>query len=101
MHEAAAPAGPVHRRQSQRLCRPGPSWPLVGRHQLRLAGLLQLAATLAGDASPAVREEAAEALRLLGSPAALPALQRAAQLDSSHDVRRTAQFAIDIILSRD
>lgn len=59
-----------------------------------------LAATLAGDASPQVREAAAKALGLIGSPTALPALHRAVQADSSHDVRRTAQFSIEIIQSK-
>jgi HEAT repeats len=59
-----------------------------------------LAATLAGDASSGVREAAAKALALIGSPTAMPALRRAAQQDSSHDVRRTAQFAIEIIQAK-
>jgi len=56
-----------------------------------------LAATLAGDASPSVREVAARSLGLIGSPKALPALRRAAQVDSDKDVRRSAQFAIDVV----
>lgn len=59
-----------------------------------------LAATLAGDRSPGVREAAARALGLIGSPKALPALQRAAQLDGDRDVRRSAQFAMEVIQSR-
>ncbi len=59
-----------------------------------------LAATLAGDRSPAVREAAARALGLIGSQQALPALQRAAQIDSDHDVRHSAQFAAEVIQSR-
>jgi HEAT repeat protein len=58
-----------------------------------------LAATLAGDRSPAVREGAARALGLIGSPKALPALQQAAQADSDHDVRHSAQFAAEVIRS--
>ena len=58
-----------------------------------------LAATLAGDRSPVVREAAARALGLIGSSKALPALQRAAQTDSDRDVRHSAQFAVDIVLS--
>jgi hypothetical protein len=58
-----------------------------------------LAATLAGDASPLVREAAARALGLIGSPKALPALQRAAQVDADRDVRRSAQFAAEIVQS--
>jgi hypothetical protein len=56
-----------------------------------------LAATLSGDRSPAVRESAARALGLLGSQNALPALQHAVQTDTDHDVRRSAQFAVDVI----
>jgi HEAT repeats/PXPV repeat (3 copies) len=56
-----------------------------------------LAATLAGDPSPAVREAAARALALIGSRQALPALQRAALADADHDVRHSAQFAIEMI----
>jgi hypothetical protein len=56
-----------------------------------------IAATLAGDRSPAVREAAARALGLIGSPHALPALQHAAQADSDRDVRHSAQFAVDIV----
>ena len=59
-----------------------------------------LAATLAGDRSPAVREAAARALGLLGSAQALPALQRAAQVDGDRDVRRSAQFSMEVIQSR-
>ncbi len=59
-----------------------------------------LAATLAGDRSPLVREAAARSLGLLGSAQALPALQRAAQVDSDRDVRRSAQFAMEVIQSR-
>jgi hypothetical protein len=56
-----------------------------------------LAATLAGDRSPAVREAAARALGLIGSPKALTALQNAALADSDRDVRHSAQFAMDVI----
>jgi HEAT repeats len=56
-----------------------------------------LAATLAGDRSPTVREAAARALGLIGSPRALAALQRAAQADPDRDVRHSSQFAIDVI----
>jgi hypothetical protein len=59
-----------------------------------------LAATLAGDRSPIVREAAARALGLIGAPKALPALRRAALSDSDHDVRRSAQFAAEVIQSR-
>jgi hypothetical protein len=58
-----------------------------------------VAATLAGDRSPVVREAAARALGLMGSPKALPALQRAASADPDRDVRHSAQFALDIIQS--
>jgi HEAT repeat protein len=56
-----------------------------------------LAATLAGDASPAVRETAARALGLIGSTRALPALNRAAQADNDRDVRNSARFAVEVI----
>ena len=56
-----------------------------------------LAATLAGDPSPVVREAAARALALIGSRQALPALQRAALADADHDVRHSAQFAVEVI----
>jgi len=47
-----------------------------------------------------VRESAARALGLIASPSALPALQRAAQVDADRDVRRSAQFAVDVIQSK-
>lgn len=56
-----------------------------------------LAATLAGDKSPQVRDSAARALGLICSPRALTALIHAAQADPDHDVRRSAQFAVEII----
>jgi hypothetical protein len=56
-----------------------------------------LAATLAGDGSPAVREAAARALGLIGSPRALTALTHAAQADGDRDVRNSARFAVEII----
>jgi hypothetical protein len=59
-----------------------------------------LAATLAGDRSPEVREAAARALGLIGSSKGLPALQRAAQIDSDRDVRHSAQFAMEVIQTR-
>jgi HEAT repeat protein len=59
-----------------------------------------LAATLAGDRSATVREAAARALGLIGSPTSLPALQRAAQVDNDRDVRRSAQFSLEVIQAR-
>jgi hypothetical protein len=56
-----------------------------------------IAATLTGDGSPTVREAAARSLGLIGSPKALLALEKAAHQDSDRDVRRSAQFAVDII----
>ena len=44
-----------------------------------------LAATLAGDQSPLVRESASRALAMIGSPKAFPALTRAAQADAEHE----------------
>jgi hypothetical protein len=58
-----------------------------------------VAATLAGDHSPAVREAAARALGLIGSAKGLTALKYAAQADSDRDVRHSAQFAVEIIQS--
>lgn len=56
-----------------------------------------LTATLAGDRSPAVREAAARALGLIGSPKGLTALKRAVVADNDRDVRHSCQFAIDVI----
>jgi HEAT repeat protein len=58
-----------------------------------------VAATMAGDKSPQVRDAAARALGLIGSPRALTALKYAAQADSDRDVRHSAQFAIEVIQS--
>jgi hypothetical protein len=58
-----------------------------------------LAATLAGDRSRMVREAAARALGLIGSPKALPALQHAVLADPDRDVRHSAQFAVEIVQS--
>jgi HEAT repeat protein len=68
----------------------------LGRLQVEQA-VDPLAATLAGDRSPVVRDAAARALGLIGSPRALTALTHAAQVDSDRDVRRSAQFAVDVI----
>ena len=112
----ASPAPVVTRAAS-----PGPQNGEVERHlqllgdpneQVRIESVLQLgrlsaqqaidpvAATLAGDRSPAVREAAARSLGLMGSPKALPALQRAAQMDPDRDVRHSAEFALEIVQSR-
>jgi hypothetical protein len=56
-----------------------------------------LTRVLAHDRSPAVRDAAARALGLIGAPAALTALQHAAQADDDRDVRRSASFAADVI----
>ena len=64
-----------------------------------LAAVDPLAATLAGDRSPLVREAAARGLGLIGSPKALPALQHAALADPDRDVRHSAQFAVDVVQS--
>jgi hypothetical protein len=75
--------------------------------QTRMAALMELgkmkavqavdpvAATLAGD----VRDAAARALGLIGSPRALMALKYAAQADGDRDVRHSAAFAVDVIQS--
>jgi hypothetical protein len=54
-------------------------------------------ATLSGDPSPAVREAAARALGMIGSVKGLAGLNRAVSSDRDQDVRRSAQFAIDVI----
>jgi hypothetical protein len=59
-----------------------------------------LAATLAGDRSPQVREAAARALALIGSSKALPALQHAALADTDQTVRHSAEFSIEVIRTR-
>lgn len=59
-----------------------------------------LAATLAGDRSPTVRDAAARALGLLGSPRGLTALNYAGASDPDRDVRRSAQFAAEVINNR-
>jgi hypothetical protein len=56
-----------------------------------------LTGVLARDRSPAVREAAARALGIIGSPASLQALQTAAQADDDRDVRHSSQFAAEII----
>jgi HEAT repeat protein len=59
-----------------------------------------LAATLAGDRSPQVREAAARALALIGSSKALPALEQAVRADADSTVRHSAEFSIDVIRTR-
>jgi hypothetical protein len=56
-----------------------------------------LTTLLTTDRSPLVRETAARALGLIGNARSLPALQNAAQADSDRDVRRSAQFAAEVI----
>jgi hypothetical protein len=56
-----------------------------------------ITATMAGDQSPVVREAAARSLGLIGSPNALTALLHAAQADPDRDVRRSAQFSVEVI----
>jgi hypothetical protein len=58
-----------------------------------------VAATMSGDRSPQVREAAARALGLIGSPKALTALKYAAQADDDREVRNSAQFAVEVIQS--
>jgi HEAT repeat protein len=59
-----------------------------------------LSGMLSNDRSPAVREAAARALGLVGSPRALNALQHAAQSDDESTVRNSASYAADVIRSR-
>jgi len=68
----------------------------LGRMRAREA-IDPLAATLAGDLSPRVREAAARALGLIGTTQAEPALHRAVQMDCDPSVRQSAQFALDAV----
>jgi hypothetical protein len=68
----------------------------LGRMRAREA-IDPLAATLAGDLSPRVREAAARALGLIGTTQAAPALQRAVQMDCDPSVRQSAQFSLDAV----
>lgn len=52
---------------------------------------------LQDDGHAEVRDAAARALGLIGSPQALAALQQAAGADEDRDVRRSASFAADVI----
>jgi HEAT repeat protein len=56
-----------------------------------------VAATLASDTSPTVREAAARALGLIGSAKAFPVLRQAALTDADNEVRRSAQFAAEVV----
>jgi hypothetical protein len=56
-----------------------------------------LSNVLTQDANPMVRDSAARALGLIGSPEGLSALIRAALGDDSREVRRSSQFAVDVI----
>lgn len=57
----------------------------------------RLVTLLSSDPSAQVRETAARALGLIGSPRALNALRYAGQADNDRDVRRSAQFAVEVI----
>ena len=59
--------------------------------------LVSLARCLKEDDNPQVRDAAARALGLIGSPASLDTLQRAASNDADRDVRRSASFAAEVI----
>jgi HEAT repeat protein len=52
---------------------------------------------LQADGDPAVRESAARGLGLIADPAALTALEHAAQSDGDRDVRHSAAFAAEVI----
>lgn len=56
-----------------------------------------LVRSLQDDNHPEVRDAAARALGLIGSPQALAALQHAAGADDDRDVRRSASFAAEVI----
>jgi hypothetical protein len=64
----------------------------LGRLRARRAAE-PLERVLAADRSPDVRDAAARALGLIGMPASLPALERAAQADADGTVRSSARFA--------
>ena len=70
----------------------------LGRWKVQRA-VEPISQALSSDRSPSVREAAARALGLIGSPTALPALQRAAQADDDREVRHSAQFAAEVIRS--
>ncbi len=71
----------------------------LGRMRARRAAE-PLEGVLASDKSAEVRDASARALGLIGAPASLAALQRAAQGDDDRGVRSSAQFAVDVIRSR-
>jgi len=52
---------------------------------------------LAKDPSPNARDGAARGLGLIASPRSLNALIFAAQADNDREVRRSAQFAVEVI----
>jgi hypothetical protein len=64
-----------------------------------IRALEPLTYTLTSDQNPGVRDAAARALGLIGSPSSLEALQRAAMADDDRDVRRSAGYAADVIRS--
>jgi hypothetical protein len=68
----------------------------LGRMKVQRA-VEPISQALTSDRSVSVREAAARALGLIGSPASLPALQRAAQADEDREVRHSAQFAAEVI----
>ena len=71
----------------------------LGRMKARRAEE-SLEQVLTADRSADVRDAAARALGLIGIPASVPALQRAAQNDDDRGVRSSSQYAIDVIRSR-
>jgi HEAT repeat protein len=68
----------------------------LGRNRVERA-VDPLARLLANDPSARVREAAARALGLVGSPAAIKPLQTAAQADADREVRRSARFAAEAV----
>ncbi len=68
----------------------------LGRNRVERA-VDPVARLLANDPSSQVREAAARALGLIGTPAALKPLQTAAQADADREVRRSAQFAAEAV----
>jgi hypothetical protein len=70
----------------------------LGRMKASIA-VYALVNILAKDTSPIAREGAARALGLIAAPTSLQALIHAAQADDDREVRRSAQFAVEVIRS--
>jgi hypothetical protein len=71
---------------------------MLGRNRVEKA-VDPLVRVLQNDPSPRVREAVVRSLGLIGTPACLKALETAAQSDDSTDVRRSARFAVQVLLA--